>query len=67
MGVTEIKEKHPMRPHRLELTNQLVLAYGLHNRMSMHSPRKATEDELLAFHDEDYLAFLKRYDNERRG
>lgn len=56
-----------MRPHRLELTNQLVLAYGLHNRMSMHSPRKATEEELLAFHDEDYLAFLKRYDNGRRG
>jgi hypothetical protein len=50
-----------MRPHRLELTNQLVLAYGLHNRMSMHSPRKATEEELLAVHDQDYLAFLKRY------
>jgi histone deacetylase HOS2 len=49
-----------MRPHRLELTNQLVLGYGLHNRMTMHAPRRATEDELLQFHDSDYVDFLKR-------
>lgn len=49
-----------MRPHRLELTNQLVLGYGLHERMSMHAPRKATEEELLEFHDGDYVDFLKR-------
>ena len=49
-----------MRPHRLELTNQLVLGYGLHERMSIHSPRKATEEELLEFHDGDYVDFLKR-------
>lgn len=50
-----------MRPHRMELTNQLVLGYGLHNQMTMHSPRKATEDELRNFHDADYIDFLKRY------
>ena len=49
-----------MRPHRMELTNQLVLGYGLHNRMSVHSPRKATEDELCMFHASDYVEFLKR-------
>ncbi|WWC59959.1 uncharacterized protein I303_102522 [Kwoniella dejecticola CBS 10117] len=53
-------ERHPMRPHRMELTNQLVLGYNLHERMSMHSPRKATETELLEFHDADYVDFLKR-------
>ncbi|WVR04042.1 hypothetical protein IAU60_001041 [Kwoniella sp. DSM 27419] len=53
-------ERHPMRPHRLELTNQLVLGYGLHDKMTMHSPRRATEDELLEFHDSDYVDFLKR-------
>lgn len=50
-----------MRPHRMELTNQLVLGYGLQNRMSVHSPRKATEDELSMFHASDYIDFLKRY------
>ncbi|WRT65432.1 uncharacterized protein IL334_002375 [Kwoniella shivajii] len=53
-------ERHPMRPHRMELTNQLVLGYKLHEKMSMHSPRKATEQELLEFHDNDYVDFLKR-------
>ena len=54
------QERHPMRPHRLELTNQLVLGYGLHDHMTMHAPRKATEDELRTFHDADYIDFLKR-------
>ncbi|RSH94391.1 histone deacetylase [Saitozyma podzolica] len=49
-----------MRPHRMELTNQLVLGYGLHEKMSMHAPRKATEEELRQFHDADYVDFLKR-------
>ena len=49
-----------MRPHRLELTNQLILGYGLHEQMSMHAPRKATEEELCTFHDGDYVDFLKR-------
>ena len=49
-----------MRPHRLELTNQLVLGYGLHEKMTMHAPRRATEEELCGFHDGDYVDFLKR-------
>jgi len=53
-------ERHPMRPQRLELTNQLVLGYGLHDRMTMHSPRRATEEELTEFHDADYIDFIRR-------
>ncbi|BEJ11308.1 hypothetical protein CspHIS471_0107300 [Cutaneotrichosporon sp. HIS471] len=53
-------ERHPMRPHRLELTNNLVLGYGLHEKMAMYNPRRATDDELCDFHDEDYIDFLKR-------
>ncbi|KAL7419769.1 histone deacetylase [Cryptotrichosporon argae] len=53
-------ERHPMRPQRMELTNHLVLGYGLHEHMTMHSSRKATEDELREFHDGDYVDFLKR-------
>lgn len=49
-----------MKPHRLTLTNHLVMGYGLHNKMDIFSPRMATKDELQAFHDEDYIDFLSR-------
>lgn len=51
---------HPMKPHRLALTNELVKAYGLHHRMHLYSLRLATEPEMAMFHSEDYLEFLKR-------
>jgi acetoin utilization deacetylase AcuC-like enzyme len=49
-----------MKPHRLTLTNHLVLGYGLHKQMEMYQPRLATEEELLEFHSDDYINFLKR-------
>jgi histone deacetylase HOS2 len=49
-----------MKPHRLTLTNHLVLGYGLHKRMDVFSPREATKDELEMFHDSDYVDFLSR-------
>ena len=51
---------HPMKPHRLALTNELVKAYGLHNHLHLYSLRPATEPEMAMFHSEDYLDFLKR-------
>lgn len=49
-----------MRPQRLELTNDLVMAYGLHEKMTYHNPRPASEAELAEFHDSDYIDFLRR-------
>jgi histone deacetylase HOS2 len=49
-----------MKPHRLTLTNSLVVGYGLHKRMDVFSPREATQDELEMFHDSDYVDFLSR-------
>lgn len=49
-----------MKPHRLTLTNTLVIGYGLHKHMDMYNPRSATFEELKAFHDEDYVDFLSR-------
>lgn len=49
-----------MKPQRLTLTNHLVLGYGLHKYMDIYQPRRATEEELLSFHDEDYIDFLSR-------
>ena len=49
-----------MKPHRLALTNSLVMGYGMHKYMDMYEPRRATRDELLEFHDQDYIDFLSR-------
>ncbi|KAI8143018.1 hypothetical protein BJV82DRAFT_539245 [Fennellomyces sp. T-0311] len=53
-------ERHPMKPHRLTLTNHLVLKYGLHQKMEIFQPRRATDSEILEFHADDYVDFLKR-------
>lgn len=49
-----------MKPHRLTLTNHLVIGYGLHQKMDMYAPRAATQEELSMFHDADYVDFLSR-------
>lgn len=51
---------HPMKPFRLMLTDHLVLRYGLHEHMDWYKPRPATKDEILEFHNEDYINFLQR-------
>jgi acetoin utilization deacetylase AcuC-like enzyme len=52
---------HPMKPHRLALTHQLILGYGLDKHLDMYRPHVASEQELLMFHSDDYISFLKRY------
>ncbi|KAI8070866.1 hypothetical protein BC940DRAFT_295772 [Gongronella butleri] len=60
VGNYHFGERHPMKPHRLTLTNHLVLKYGLHQQMEVFQPRKATDTEILDFHAPDYVDFLKR-------
>jgi histone deacetylase HOS2 len=52
---------HPMKPWRLTLTKQLVLAYGLQYAMDVYDTLPATFEELNEFHDENYLTFLRKY------
>ncbi|KAL7666165.1 Histone deacetylase [[Candida] zeylanoides] len=50
---------HPMKPFRLMLTDHLVVSYRLYEQMDLYTPRRATRQELLEFHSEDYIAFLE--------
>ncbi|EGV63143.1 histone deacetylase [Yamadazyma tenuis] len=50
---------HPMKPFRLLLTDHLVISYKLYEQMDLYTPRRATKDELLQFHSEDYVNFLE--------
>ncbi|KAK4048756.1 histone deacetylase [Microbotryomycetes sp. JL201] len=60
VGEYHFGERHPMKPHRLTLTNHLVMGYGLHKKMDIFDPRAATAEELTRFHDDDYVDFLSR-------
>eukprot|EP01136_Pigoraptor_vietnamica_P017658 Opistho-1_new@63140 len=51
---------HPMKPHRLSLTHNLVLNYGLYRKMELYRPYRATEFDMSRFHSADYIDFLKR-------
>ena len=51
-----------MKPHRLTLTNALVMGYGLDKQIhNIYDPRPATQEELENYHDHDYIEFLSRY------
>jgi acetoin utilization deacetylase AcuC-like enzyme len=50
-----------MKPHRLTLTNALVMGYGLDKQIHhIYNPRPATQAELEMYHDHDYIDFLSR-------
>jgi histone deacetylase 3 len=52
---------HPMKPHRLALTHNLVLHYGMYKKMHVYRPSRATTPDLLKFHSEAYIDFLQKY------
>ncbi|KAL4065156.1 hypothetical protein V8B97DRAFT_1867705 [Scleroderma yunnanense] len=61
VGEFHYGERHPMKPHRLTLTNALVMGYGLDKQIHhMYNPRPATQEELELYHDHDYVEFLSR-------
>jgi len=49
-----------MKPHRLKLAHHLILSYNLYSKMSCYRPHMASERELVAFHGEEYVSFLRR-------
>jgi len=50
---------HPMKPHRMRMTHNLILNYGIYKKMQIFRPRKATDLELTNFHSDDYIKFIK--------
>jgi histone deacetylase 1/2 len=65
---------HPMKPHRIRMTHNLLLNYGLYKKMEVYvslffhiffpfillqRPRFATEADMTKFHSDDYIDFLR--------
>ena len=51
--------QHPMRPHRVRLTHHLVVNYGLYKHMNIFSPKPASFKDMIAFHSDEYINFLR--------
>nr|WCZ58515.1 histone deacetylase 1 [Andalucia godoyi] len=51
---------HPMKPHRIKMTHNLLLNYGLYNHLDVYRPHLASEAEISRFHSHDYVDFLRR-------
>ncbi|CAN8066691.1 unnamed protein product [Agarophyton chilense] len=66
MGGFYFGEGHVMEPHRLSMTHNLVLAYGLYRKMEVYRPRRASEQELKQFHSVEYVNFLSRITPDNR-
>ena len=52
-----------MKPHRIRMTHNLLLNYGLYRKMEIYRPHKATQEEMTKFHSDDYIRFLRYCQN----
>lgn len=48
-----------MKPHRVRMTHNLVVNYGLYRKMEMFRPRLISPTAMTRFHSDDYINFLK--------
>ncbi|KAJ6537670.1 hypothetical protein B0H19DRAFT_1180630 [Mycena capillaripes] len=51
---------HPMKPHRVRVTHDLVSAYGMLPQMHVLRAKRATPESMTAFHTDEYINFLAR-------
>lgn len=49
-----------MKPHRIRMTNSLLVNYGLYKHMNVFKPPRAGREDLTKFHSDDYINFLHR-------
>lgn len=50
---------HPMKPHRVRMTHNLVVNYGLYRQMEVFRPKPINSALMTRFHSDDYVNFLR--------
>ena len=60
MGTFYYGPGHPMKPHRLQMTHNLILSYQLYKKMEVYRPHLATEEEMTQFHALSLLYQIKQ-------
>ncbi|CAN8232351.1 unnamed protein product [Cochlearia groenlandica] len=51
-------QNHPMKPHRIRMSHNLIINYGLHRRLEIRRPKLAEASDISRFHSQDYVDFL---------
>ncbi|RHZ55980.1 hypothetical protein Glove_408g12 [Diversispora epigaea] len=51
---------HPMKPHRMRMTHDLVVNYNLFKKMEVLTPHRASFRQMTRFHTDEYINFLER-------
>lgn len=64
-----LRQDHPLRPTRLQLTYELLDAYGAFSLpgSGLVPPHLATDEEILSFHTPDYVNVVKRLSQGESG
>jgi len=50
---------HPMKPHRVRMTHNLIVGYGLYRDLEVFRPALIDHSEMTHFHSDDYINFLR--------
>ncbi len=60
---------HPLRPVRVKLTYDLLKAKGIlgNATVSVVEPQAATEQQILLFHEQEYVSLVKKYSETGKG
>lgn len=48
-----------MKPHRVRMTHNLVVNYGLYRKLEVFRPNLISSTAMTRFHSDDYISFLK--------
>src|SRR5438094_10244699 len=61
--------QHPLRPVRVKLTYELIRSKGILHQWSVEviKPRLATREEILLFHEEEYVRLVEQYSEKGSG
>ncbi|GAA5826309.1 hypothetical protein JCM11251_007249 [Rhodosporidiobolus azoricus] len=51
---------HPMKPHRIKMAHNLIVNYGLDQKMDVLRPDRCTPHEMTRFHTDEYIDMLSR-------
>eukprot|EP00917_Polyrhabdina_sp_WS-2016_P032126 GHVP01068537.1.p1 GENE.GHVP01068537.1~~GHVP01068537.1.p1 ORF type:complete len:416 (-),score=67.32 GHVP01068537.1:19-1266(-) len=60
IGSFDYGKTHPMKPHRIRMTTELLMSFDLQEHIHIYQPKKATEKEMTMFHYDDYVRFLEK-------
>ncbi|OHT11437.1 putative histone deacetylase 1-A [Tritrichomonas foetus] len=58
VGSYSYTASHPMKPHRIRMAHNLVLAYELFPKMRVIRPKRAKFEDMTRFHTDEYIKFL---------